>query len=194
MDPEGHDPTTFRLSYGSVQSGKPDDTVAKIKKQFRIHNSPTRILHFANSARTARPTPNRIVGKPPTTSGPTAEEKCPEISIQFSCKKLFIPTVAERRRRRHPPGGKLGESRRLASKTPHGQARAAFSTAQPRPFFFPIFRKAGATVRFGCVADSAGVELCGARQDSGPPRAEAAARAALRRCNVATECAGFSKA
>ena len=168
--------------------------VAKIKKQFRIHNSPTRILHFANSARTARPTPNRIVGKPPTTSGPTAEEKCPEISIQFSCKKLFIPTVAERRRRRHPPGGKLGESRRLASKTPHGQARAAFSTAQPRPFFFPIFRKAGATVRFGCVADSAGVELCGARQDSGPPRAEAAARAALRRCNVATECAGFSKA
>lgn len=39
-----------------------------------------------------------------------------------------------------------------------------------------------------------GVELCGARQDSGPPRAEAAARAALRRCNVATECAGFSKA
>lgn len=84
--------------------------------------------------------------------------------------------------------------RRLAPKTPHGQARAAFSTAQPRPFFFPIFRKAGATVRFGCVADSAGVELCGARQDSGPPRAEAAARAALRRCNVATECAGFSKA
>lgn len=151
-------------------------------------------MHFANSARTARPTPNRIVGKPPTTSGPTAEEKCPEISIQFSCKKLFIPTVAERRRRRHPPGGKLGESRRLASKTPHGQARAAFSTAQPRPFFFPIFRKAGATVRFGCVADSAGVELCGARQDSGPPRAEAVARAALRRCNVATECAGFSKA
>ena len=39
-----------------------------------------------------------------------------------------------------------------------------------------------------------GVELCGARQDSGPPRAEAVARAALRRCNVATECAGFSKA
>ena len=116
--------------------------VAKIKKQFRIHNSPTRILHFANSARTARPTPNRIVGKPPTTSGPTAEEECPEISIQFSCKKLFIPTVAERRRRRHPPGRKLGESRRLAPKTPHGQARAAFSTAQPRPFFFPIFRKA----------------------------------------------------
>ena len=99
-------------------------------------------MHFANSARTARPTPNRIVGKPPTTSGPTAEEECPEISIQFSCKKLFIPTVAERRRRRHPPGRKLGESRRLAPKTPHGQARAAFSTAQPRPFFFPIFRKA----------------------------------------------------
>ena len=86
--------------------------------------------------------PSRIVGKPPTTSGPTAEEECPEISIQFSCKKLFIPTVAERRRRRHPPGRKLGESRRLAPKTPHGQARAAFSTAQPRPFFFPIFRKA----------------------------------------------------
>ena len=39
-----------------------------------------------------------------------------------------------------------------------------------------------------------GVELCGARQDSGPPQAEAAARAALRRCNVATACAGFSKA
>ena len=145
-------------------------------------------MHFANSARTARPTPNRIVGNPPTTSGPTAEEKCPEISIQFSCKKLFIPTVAERRRRRHPPGGKLGESRRLASKTPHGQARAAFSTAQPRPFFFPIFRKAGATVRFGCVADSAGVELCGARQDSGPPRAEAAARAVPWRRRVPTGC------
>ena len=100
-------------------------------------------MHFANSARTARPTPNRIVGKPPTTSGPTAEEECPEISIQFSCKKLFIPTVAERRRRRHPPGRKLGESRRLAPKTPHGQARAAFSTAQPPPVLLPAFSQGG---------------------------------------------------
>ena len=69
-------------------------------------------------------------------------KSAPKFRFSFSCKKLFIPTVAERRRRRHPPGRKLGESRRLAPKTPHGQARAAFSTAQPRPFFFPIFRKA----------------------------------------------------
>ena len=65
-----------------------DDTVAKIKKQYRMHNSPPRILHFANSA---CPTPNRIVGKPPTTSGPTAEEECPEISIQLFLQETIYP-------------------------------------------------------------------------------------------------------
>jgi len=134
-------------------------------------------LHFANSARTARPTPNRIVGKPPTTSGLTAEEECPEISIQFSCKKLFIPTVAERRRRRHPPGGKLGESRRLAPKTPHGQARARVFDGASAAVLLSDFPQGGSDCTLWLCRRLCGGRTLRSTSRYRAPRAEAAARA-----------------